>query len=49
MKWMVLIALGTKRQQDELTYRDVDYQANVNLLKEAIRAPEYLVFVTFMS
>lgn len=31
-------ALGITRQRDGLTYHDVDYQANVNLLKEAEKA-----------
>lgn len=35
---MVVSALGITRQRDGLTYQDVDYQANVNLLKEAEKA-----------
>jgi uncharacterized protein YbjT (DUF2867 family) len=35
---LVISALGITRQTDGLTYRDVDYQANVNLLEEALRA-----------
>lgn len=35
---VVISTLGITRQKDGLTYRDVDYQANLNLLKEAIRA-----------
>ena len=35
---LVISALGITRQKDGLTYRDVDYQANVNLLEEAMRA-----------
>jgi uncharacterized protein YbjT (DUF2867 family) len=35
---LVISALGITRQADGLTYRDVDYQANLNLLKEALRA-----------
>ncbi|AJY47484.1 SDR family oxidoreductase [Martelella endophytica] len=31
----VISALGITRQTDGLTYRDVDYQANLNLLREA--------------
>lgn len=31
----VISAVGITRQKDGLTYMDVDYQANVNLLKEA--------------
>lgn len=32
---VVISTLGITRQKDGLTYMDVDYQANVNLLKEA--------------
>ncbi|MDV7143864.1 SDR family oxidoreductase [Tropicimonas sp. TH_r6] len=35
---LVLSALGITRQSDGLGYHDVDYQANVNLLREAERA-----------
>ena len=35
---LVVSALGITRQRDGLTYRDVDYQANMNLLQEAMRA-----------
>ena len=35
---VVISTLGITRQKDGLTYRDVDYQANLNLLKEAIQA-----------
>jgi len=35
---LVISALGITRQRDGLSYRDVDYQANVNLLDEALRA-----------
>jgi len=35
---LVVSALGITRQADGLTYRDVDYQANLNLLREAERA-----------
>jgi uncharacterized protein YbjT (DUF2867 family) len=35
---LVVSALGITRQADGLTYRDVDYQANLNLLHEAERA-----------
>ena len=35
---LVVSALGVTRQADGLGYRDVDYQANVNLLREAERA-----------
>ena len=35
---LVVSALGITRQADGLTYRDVDYQANLNLLQEAERA-----------
>ena len=35
---LVISALGITRQADGLTYRDVDYQANLNLLEEALRA-----------
>ena len=35
---LVVSALGITRQADGLGYRDVDYQANVNLLEEAERA-----------
>jgi len=34
---LVVSALGITRQRDGLTYRQVDYQANVNLLREAER------------
>ena len=35
---LVVSSLGITRQTDGLGYRDVDYQANVNLLREAERA-----------
>lgn len=35
---LVVSALGITRQTDGLRYWDVDYQANVNLLEEALRA-----------
>jgi len=35
---LVVSALGITRQTDGLTYNDVDYQANLNLLEEAQRA-----------
>ena len=35
---LVVSALGITRQADGLTYRDVDYRANLNLLGEAERA-----------
>lgn len=35
---LVVSALGITRQKDGLRYRDVDYQANLNLLAEAQRA-----------
>ena len=35
---VVVSALGITRQSDGLSYHDVDYQANVNLLREAERA-----------
>jgi len=35
---LVISALGITRQADGLGYRDVDYQANLNLLNEARRA-----------
>ncbi|MEC7763137.1 MAG: SDR family oxidoreductase [Pseudomonadota bacterium] len=35
---LVVSALGITRQADGLSYRDVDYQANLNLLREAERA-----------
>lgn len=35
---LVVSALGITRQADGLTYRDVDFQANLNLLHEAERA-----------
>jgi uncharacterized protein YbjT (DUF2867 family) len=35
---LVVSALGITRQADGLTYRDVDYGANLNLLREAERA-----------
>lgn len=34
----VISSIGITRQKDGLTYMDVDYQANLNLLKEAKRA-----------
>ena len=34
----VISTVGITRQKDGLTYMDVDYQANVNLLNEAIKA-----------
>jgi uncharacterized protein YbjT (DUF2867 family) len=35
---LVVSALGITRQADGLTYRDVDYRRNLNLLREAERA-----------
>lgn len=35
---LVVLALGITRQTDGLSYRDVDYQANINLLRAAERA-----------
>lgn len=35
---VVISALGITRQSDGLSYMDVDYQANMNLLAEAVRA-----------
>lgn len=35
---LVVSALGITRQSDGLSYREVDYQANLNLLREAERA-----------
>jgi uncharacterized protein YbjT (DUF2867 family) len=35
---VVISTVGITRQKDNLTYMDVDYGANVNLLREAIRA-----------
>ncbi|CAB9518663.1 Divinyl chlorophyllide a 8-vinyl-reductase, chloroplastic [Seminavis robusta] len=35
---LVLSSVGITRQRDGLTYRDVDYQANKNLLEETIQA-----------
>ncbi|MEO0331044.1 MAG: SDR family oxidoreductase [Bacteroidota bacterium] len=35
---MVISTVGITRQKDGLTYMDVDYQANVNLLNEALNA-----------
>lgn len=35
---LVVSSVGITRQRDGLTYHDVDYQANANLLEEAIRA-----------
>lgn len=40
----VISAVGITRQQDDLTYMDVDYQANLNLLREAQQA-EVLKFI----
>jgi len=33
----VISTLGITRQRDKLTYQNVDYQANLNLLREAER------------
>lgn len=35
---IVISSVGITRQRDGLTYRDVDYQGNLNLLREALRA-----------
>jgi uncharacterized protein YbjT (DUF2867 family) len=35
---LVISSLGITRQRDGMTYRQVDYQANINLLREAERA-----------
>ena len=35
---VVISCVGITRQKDGLTYMDVDYQANANLLKEALRS-----------
>jgi uncharacterized protein YbjT (DUF2867 family) len=33
---VVISSIGITRQKDDMTYMDVDYQANVNVLQEAI-------------
>lgn len=35
---LVISSLGITRQQDGLSYRDVDYQANINILQESLKA-----------
>ncbi|CAA6819904.1 MAG: Putative NADH-flavin reductase [uncultured Thiotrichaceae bacterium] len=35
---LVISSLGITRQKDGLSYQDVDYQANLNLLEEALKA-----------
>ena len=35
---VLISAVGITRQKDGLTYMDVDYQANINLLREALKA-----------
>lgn len=35
---IVISTVGITRQKDGLTYMDVDYQANANLLEEALRS-----------
>jgi uncharacterized protein YbjT (DUF2867 family) len=35
---LVFSSIGITRQKDGLSFRDVDYQANMNLLEEALRA-----------
>jgi len=35
---IVISTIGITKQKDGLTYEDVDYQANLNLLREAIRS-----------
>ena len=35
---VVISTVGITRQRDGLTYMDVDYQANMNLLKEAVKS-----------
>jgi uncharacterized protein YbjT (DUF2867 family) len=35
---IVMSAIGITRQKDRLTYQEVDYQGNVNLLHEALRS-----------
>jgi len=35
---VVFSSVGITRQKDGLTFRDVDYQGNINLLEEALRA-----------
>ena len=35
---IVFTSIGITRQKDGLTYMDVDYQGNVNLMREALRA-----------
>jgi len=35
---IVFSSIGITRQRDKLTFREVDYQGNVNILKEALKA-----------
>jgi len=47
---LVVSALGITRQADGVGYWDVDYQANVNLLEEAMRAKvEHFAFIHVLN
>lgn len=47
---VVISAVGITRQKDGLTYMDVDYQANMNLLEEAIRnGVEKFIYVSVLN
>ncbi|MFK4754549.1 SDR family oxidoreductase [Oceanobacter antarcticus] len=47
---LVISTLGINRQQDGLRYRDVDYQANLNLLQEAQRSGvDCFVYVSVLN
>jgi len=46
----VISAVGITRQKDNLTYMDVDYQANMNLLEEAKKAGvKHFVYVSAIN
>ena len=46
----VISTIGITRQKDGLTYMDVDYQANMNLLEEAKKADvKHFVYVSAIS
>lgn len=46
----VISTVGITRQKDGLTYMDVDYQANMNLLKEAVKSEvQHFVYVSAIN
>ncbi|RMG70217.1 MAG: SDR family oxidoreductase [Bacteroidetes bacterium] len=47
---VLISTVGITRQKDGLTYQDVDYQANINLLREAQRAGvKHMIYVAALG